>query len=87
VVCQLFNSGSTTAVLSSWQIFNSTRGSIALTNSCTSAILPQRSCDYYAKTSSGTYTCRAVVTEGNVSGTLSIYSATDQLLVSLPMTK
>jgi hypothetical protein len=88
VVCQLFNTGSATAVISSRQLFNSSRGSIApVGNTCTSALAPLKSCEYYAKTGSGTYTCRAVITEGTLAGTMEIYSSTDQLLVSVPMTK
>jgi hypothetical protein len=88
VVCQLFNTGSTTAVISSRQIFNSSRGLIAAVgNTCTSALLPLKSCEYYAKTGPGTYTCRAVINEGTLTGTMEIYSSTDQLLVSVPMTK
>ena len=88
VVCQLFNTGSTTAVISSRQIFNSSRGSIApVGNTCTSELAPQKSCDYYARTGAGTYTCRAVINEGNVTGMMAIYSSTDQLLVAVPMTK
>jgi hypothetical protein len=75
-------------VISSRQIFNSSRGLITLVgNSCTSALLAQRSCDYYAKTGPGTYTCRAVINEGTVTGTMEIYSSADQLLVSVPMSK
>jgi hypothetical protein len=88
VVCHLFNTGSTTAVISTRQLFNSSRGLVTpVGNTCTSALAPQKSCDYYAKTGPGTYTCRVVVTEGSLAGTMEIYSSTDQLLVSVPMTK
>jgi hypothetical protein len=88
VVCHLFNTGGATAVISTRQLFNSSRGLITpVGNTCTSALAPQKSCDYYAKTGPGTYTCRAVITEGTLAGTMEIYSSTDQLLVSVPMTK
>jgi hypothetical protein len=90
VVCALFNTGSTPAVISLRQIINSKGGGTAVTivsSSCTSALLPEKTCDYFAHTSSGTYTCRAVITEGNVTGTMAIYSASNHLLVSVPMTK
>jgi len=88
VVCQLFNTGNGNAVISYRQIFNSSKGLIALVgNTCISALPAQKSCDFYARTGPGTYTCRAVVTEGAVTGTLAIYSADDHLLVSVPMSK
>ena len=88
VVCHLFNTGNGTATISYRQIFNSSKGLIALVgNTCISALPAQKSCDFYARTGPGTYTCRAVVTEGAVTGTLAIYSADDHLLVSVPMSK
>ena len=88
VVCHLFNTGGAAAVISTRQLFNSSRGLITpVGNTCTSALAPQKSCDYYAKTGPGTYTCRVVLTEGTLAGTMEIYSSTDQLLVSVPMTK
>jgi len=88
VVCALFNTGSNTARISLTEIINSKGGGTAVTilsNSCAGTLLPEKTCDYFAHTSSGTYTCRAVITEGNVTGTMAIYNASNHLLVSFPM--
>ena len=88
VVCHLFNTGNGTATISYRQIFNSSRGSITpVGNTCISGLPPQKSCDYYAKAGAGTYTCRAVIADGYVTGTMEIYDASVQLLVSVPMSK
>ena len=92
VFCWLFNTGTGDVTIPTRQIFNSLKGSIApVSDTCGSSLASGRSCGYFANAGTGTYTCRAI-TEGvepMISGTLQIYTAasTDQLLVTVPMSK
>jgi hypothetical protein len=92
VFCWLFNTGTGDVTIPTRQIFNNLKGSVALaSDTCGVSLAPGRSCNYFANAGTGTYTCRAI-TEGvepMLSGTLQIYTAvsTDQLLVTVPMSK
>lgn len=91
VFCWLFNTGSSSVTISTRQILNSLRGpnSVALTNSCTATLLAGRSCEFFAGTGAGTYTCRAITNgaENDVVGTMQMYNSSDVLLVTIPMAK
>ncbi len=90
VFCWLFNTGSSSATLPTRQIWNSLKGSVALTgDSCTGTLATGKSCEYFAGAGTGTYTCRAITNgiENNISGTMQIYNSADVLLVTVPMAK
>ena len=92
VFCWLFNTGTGDVTIPTRQIFNSLKDSVALVgDTCGVSLASGRSCGYFANAGTGTYTCRAIAegVEPMVSGTLQIYTAasTDQLLVTVPMSK
>ena len=90
MLCWLFNTGSTSAAITTRQIWNSTKGSVALIgDSCTRTLEAGKSCEYYTVTGAGTYTCRAITNgvDNDVVGMMQLYNSGDGLLVTLPMAK
>jgi hypothetical protein len=92
VVCWLFNTGTTNATISRREIWNSIKvpASVALTgDSCNTVLMPGKSCQFFAGTGAGTYTCRANTNgiDNHISGTMQLYNSADALLVTIPMAK
>jgi hypothetical protein len=92
VFCWLFNTGTTNATISSREIWSSIKlpASVALTgDSCNTVLMPGRSCQFFAGTGTGTYTCRANTNgiDNRISGTMQLYNSADVLLVTIPMAK
>ena len=90
VFCFLFNTGSNNVTIPTRQIWNSTKGSVALAgDSCGISLAPGRTCEYFANMGAGTYTCRAITNgiEENVSGTMQMLTSADHLLLTLRMKK
>jgi hypothetical protein len=64
--------------------------SVALTgDSCNTVLMPGKSCQFFAGTGAGTYTCRANTNgiDNHISGTMQLYNSADALLVTIPMAK
>jgi hypothetical protein len=92
VFCWLFNTGTTSVTISNREIWSSIKlpASIALSgDSCKPVLAPGRSCQFFAGTGTGTYTCRAITNgvENDIVGTMQMYNSSDVLLVTIPMAK
>jgi hypothetical protein len=91
VFCQLFNTGTTNATITTRAIFNDSSGPLPLVyDACNRTLFPARSCVYFVNATAGAYTCRAITSaDANVTGTMEIFTnvSDEHLLVMVPMTK
>ena len=90
VRCLLFNAGKNVVVISNREIYHGFKGLLVEAgNNCTSALQPGKSCDYYVRGSTGTFTCRVVTTDSTdrLSGTLQFDDANGEPLLSIPLSR